>query len=98
MDKNNVILDETADIQIVEHKKRTLSGRKRKDIESFEVKWSLPPFVKPAPRERTGAFYQQEFTVLESRPLTELERAASAQRGFIRKDRRKTRRTKRGNR
>jgi hypothetical protein len=56
--------------------------------------WTLP---KPEPRvkrERTGKFYQQEFPVFEPRPLTELERMASAQRGFIRRARRAARHAK----
>jgi hypothetical protein len=90
MENNLVSVEESAVVE-VKHEKRTLSGRKRKDMSEWTVWWSLPEPQPKVVKERTGEYYQQEFPVLTPRPLTDLERAASAQRGFIRRDRRRTR-------
>jgi predicted DNA-binding protein len=73
-----VSVEETSKIEIIEHTEEELAEIAR--LEAISRNGG-----------RTGAFYQQEFPEHVTRPLTDLERFASAQRGFIRKDRKRKR-------
>jgi hypothetical protein len=77
-DKVEIKVEETASVEIIEHTEEELAEIARQEA-----------ILRNG--GRTGSFYQQEFPVLTPRPLTDLEKFASAQRGFIRKDRRRKR-------